>query len=574
MYFDPFTISALVDEFMDTIVGGRVQDSVVVDSTGIGLEIYGNRKRHYLYLSADANAPRVHLVETKLRRGMPRPTQLALLVRKNLEGGGVVHVSQPPYERILHIDFETRDNGKYTIIVEPIERRSNVILVQDGMILDAARRVGTDDNRVRTTLPAHEYEAPPPMTGRLDPAKLTREAVYGMFDQNDDENVTTTRLIGRRLMGVSPLMCREMVHLSGAPLKQKAADADRDALFEAMQAYYKPLLSREWKPGIIEKDGEVAGFSVYPVTHVEGWREMETVSAALTAYYGAPSGPDGYKIAKKPVRDAVRDALGRERGKLHSMKSSLKDQDELEKLRQSGELILAYQYALTEGQTELRAQYDPEGDELVIKLQPEMTPLENAQRYFKKYDKAKSALENVPKLVAETEGRLNYLTQLETDIDLAGSWPEIDEVRQILQSLGYWKGKPAQKIANSGNSGPLRLVSKDGFVMWVGRNSRQNDAATFGKGGGDDLWLHARDVPGAHVVIKFDGRKIPEDVIEQAASIAAFYSKLRIEGNVIVDVTQCKYVKKIKGAAPGMVTYRNEETRTVVPRSEDEFEMA
>ncbi|MEO1443338.1 MAG: NFACT RNA binding domain-containing protein, partial [Chloroflexota bacterium] len=187
---------------------------------------------------------------------------------------------------------------------------------------------------------------------------------------------------------------------------------------------------------------------------------------------------------------------------------------------------------------------------------------------------AKSALENVPKLVAETEGRLNYLTQLETDIDLAGSWPEIDEVRQILQSLGYWKGKPAQKIANSGNSGPLRLVSKDGFVMWVGRNSRQNDAATFGKGGGDDLWLHARDVPGAHVVIKFDGRKIPEDVIEQAASIAAFYSKLRIEGNVIVDVTQCKYVKKIKGAAPGMVTYRNEETRTVVPRSEDEFEMA
>ncbi len=573
MYFDAFTISALVDEFMDNIVGGRVQDSVVVDSTGIGLEIYANRRRQYLYVSADKNAPRVHLTDKKLRRGMPRPSQLALLVRKNLEKGRVTHISQPPYERIMHIDFEAAE-GEFTLIVEPMNRRSNVILVQDGMILDAARRVGSDDNRYRVTLPAHEYVAPPPMTGRLDPAKLTRESLYGLFDQNTDEKTTTARLIGTRLLGFSPQMCKEVVHMAGADPKQKAADADQDAVFDALTAFFKPLKDREWRPGVVETDGEVTAFSVYPITHQDGWQPVETISEAVVRYYGAPSGPDGYKVAKKPVREAIHDAIRRESGKLRSLESSLKDEAELETLRQSGELILAYQYGLADRQTELRAQYDPEGDELVIKLQPEMTPLENAQRYFKKYDKAKSALQNVPELVAETRDRINYLQQLETDLDLAGNWVEIDEVRQTIRDMGLWKGSAPKKIAGGSKSAPMRLVSEHGFVMWVGRNSRQNDAVTFGKGGGDDLWLHARDVPGSHVVIKYDGRDIPEDVIEQAASIAAYYSKLRTEKAVIVDVTQCKYVKKIKGASPGMVTYRNEETRTVIPQSEEVFESA
>lgn len=574
MYVDAFTISALVDEFLDTIVGGRVQDSVVVDSTGIGLEIYANRKRQYLYLSADSSAPRVHVVEQKLRRGMPKPTQLALLFRRYVEGGGIAHVSQPPYERIMHIDVEGKDGETYTIIVEPMERRSNVILVKDGMILDSARRVGPEDNRYRITLPAHEYVAPPPITGRIDPKTITREQVYGIFDQNDDAKVRTAQLIGRRLLGFSPLMSKEVVHRAGYPINQKAKDANADQVYEALTVFMEPLRKREWHPGIVEQDGEVSAFSVYPITHLDGWRSVETISVAMTRYFGMPSGPDGYKVAKKPVREAIIEAQAKERAKLRSMEGSLKDEAELEHLKQSGELILAYQYTFQAGQTEFEAQYDPEGEALTIKLNPDLTPLENAQRYFTKYEKAKRALANVPELVEATRNRLDYLSQLETDIDLAGNWVEIDEVRQILQSMGYWQGQAPRKIGGSGKVGPLRLVTTDGFVMWVGRNSRQNDQTTFGKGGGDDLWLHARDVPGAHVVIKNDGRKIPEEVILQAASIAAYYSKLRNEGNVLVDVTQCKHVRKIKGAAPGMVTYRNEETRTVIPQSEDAFESA
>jgi predicted ribosome quality control (RQC) complex YloA/Tae2 family protein len=162
---------------------------------------------------------------------------------------------------------------------------------------------------------------------------------------------------------------------------------------------------------------------------------------------------------------------------------------------------------------------------------------------------------------------------LDTDLELATNWPEIDEVQQALQAKGHWRGNPAKRIGGSGKSAPLRVVTEDNFVIWAGRNSRQNEAVTFDKGRDQDLWLHARDVPGAHVIVKYDGRQIPDSIIEQAASLAAYYSANRGESRAPVDVTRCKYVKKIKGAGPGMVTYRNEATRLVAPRSEEEIEL-
>ncbi|MBZ0277882.1 MAG: NFACT RNA binding domain-containing protein, partial [Anaerolineae bacterium] len=332
------------------------------------------------------------------------------------------------------------------------------------------------------------------------------------------------------------------------------------------------LKARDWQPGIAETDEGVAAFSVYPLMSLSGWGRVDTVSEALAAYYGAPVGADAYNAAKEPVRDMIGEAQSRLRGKLASLESSLKDDAEREILKQSGELILAYQYALKPGQTQLKAQYDLDQPELVIQIDPQLSPLENAQAYFARYDKAKRALEDVPRLVRETKIELDFLAQLVADLEMAANWPDIGEVQQALQSKGYWRGKAVKRIAGSGQSAPLKVVTKDNFVIWVGRNSRQNEQVTFGKGGGVDLWLHAHDVPGSHVVIKFDGRRIPEAVIEQAAAIAAYYSANRGEGKVLVDVTECRHVKKIKGAAPGMVTYRNETTRTTAPRPESDFE--
>ncbi len=570
MYLDVFTLSALVDEFMDTLVGGRIQDTIDVDENGIGLEIYANRKRHYLYMSADKSLPRIHLTADKLRRGLTRPTQLGLMFRRYVEGGLVTHVSQPAWERIIHLEIQ-HEAGDFEIIVEPMERRSNILLLRDNVILDCMRRVGPEDNRYRLSLPNHEYVPPPPQTTRRDPTKVTTDDMMVFFEETENRKRKAFQVLTGNLLGVSPMLAREVVFRASGHANAKAFDVDSDAIFKHLSEIVHGLSQREWQPGVAETEDGVAGFSVYPVTYLDGWHPVKDVSIAIAMYFGAPTGEDAYTAAKTPLYKGLKEARGRLRGKLASLEESLKDDTEREQLRQSGELILAYQYSLADGQTELRAQYDPALPELVVKLNPKLSPLDNAQKYFTKYNKAKRALEDVPQLVAQTRNELEYLNQLESDLDNAKNWPDIDEVQQALQAGGYWQGKRVRRTGG-GQSAPIRVVTKDGYVIWIGRNSRQNEIVTFKKANGEDLWLHARDVPGSHVIIKNDGRTIPENVIEQAASLAAYYSKLRGELNASVDMTRVKYVKKIKGAGQGMVTYRNEQNMTVRPLNERDFE--
>jgi predicted ribosome quality control (RQC) complex YloA/Tae2 family protein len=561
MNLDAFTIAALADELLDTIVGGRVQDVLDVDETSICLEIYGNHARHYLLLNASAQNPRIHLVPDKLRRGLPQPTTLGLLLRRYVEGARIGHIYQPPWERVLVIDIEGPE-GPLSIIGELMDRRSNLLLVSDGRILDCMRRVGPHENRVRVSLPNHPYAPPPPQAGKVEPGQVDAEALAGYFA--DAGRKKAHQVLSGRVFGVSPLLGREIVFRAAGDSEQPAAQADPARVAHVMSDLLTPLLARQWQPGVCEQDGRVTAFSVYPVTALPGWRPVESVSAALSAFYNAPTGIEAYEAAKTPVRAALAEATGKVENKLNALKRSLKDTAELEALRQSGELLLAYQYTLTPGQNELRAAYEVEGPELRIAIDPDLTPLENAQRYFDRYNRAKRALEDVPALVAAAEAELATLAQLSTDCDLAANWPDIDDVQQALDKFGYWRGA-APARAGGGRSGPLRVVSDDGFVIWVGRNSRQNENVTFDKAGPSDWWLHARGVPGAHVVIKADGRTVPNAVFEQAAGLAAAYSAARGEARVVVDVTLRKHVRRIAGGAAGMVTYRNETTRTVAP---------
>lgn len=578
MYLDAFTLSALVDEMLDTLAGGRIQDVLDVDENGIGWEVYADHRRQYLYMSADHRQPRIHIVPDKLRRGLPKPSQVGLLMRRLVEGGIVAHISQPPWERIIQIDVEGAE-GAISVVIEPMERRSNLLLVRDGIILDCMRRVGADENRYRVSLPNHPYVPPPPQTGKLDPLHLKLEGLIGIFAR-DDQNPEkpgkgakarrTHQVLTAHLLGISPLLAKEIVFRASGTTDQKAEDADFERLHLALHEVVDPLGRRTWQPSICEDErGQVTAFSVYPLTSMDGWRQVETISTALTRYYSAPVGEEAYTAGKQPLRDAIAEARAKLSARLASLQASMTDDSQRERLRKSGELILAYQYGIQPGQTELRAHYDPDQPGLIIALDTTMTPLENAQRYFERYNKAKRALEDVPGLIRQTEQDLAFLDQLDTDLTIAGSYPEIDEVQAALQAKGLWRGKPLAK-ASSSKTAPLRVVTSDGFVIWVGRNSRQNEMVTFDKGSPEDWWLHVRGVPGAHVIIKVDGRKVPESVFERAAGLAAYYSAKRQEAKVEVDVTLRKHVRKIKGASPGMVTYRNEETRSSVPRSKEE----
>jgi predicted ribosome quality control (RQC) complex YloA/Tae2 family protein len=283
----------------------------------------------------------------------------------------------------------------------------------------------------------------------------------------------------------------------------------------------------------------------------------------MEQYFAAPAASP-YGSAKKTVSRQIDGARKRIDRKLASLGRQAAQAEEIERLRKQGELLLAYGPSMGRGQTELRAQYDPDGPEMIIPVDPKLTHVENARRYFDQYEKAKRAASDVPGLIEIAKRESAYLEQLSTDLELAENWPEIDMVREELVKAGYWQG---QKVRGpkSGKPGIRRLTTPEGYVIFVGRTADQNHTLVTERSKPDDLWLHARERAGSHVIVRNDGRQIPDAVIQRAAGLAAYYSAARGEASVEVIVTARRYVRPIKDGKPGQVTYKNEQVISVRP---------
>lgn len=562
MSIDTFATSALADEFNKRLVGGRIQDTVELDRETFGLEIYANQQRHYLLLSANNQQPRAMIAPDKLRRGVQKPSTLGLLFRNRIEGMHLQAVHQPPWERVLIFDLISGD-AELQVIIELIERRANLILVENGVILDCARRVGPKDNRYRIILPRHDYVPPPPQEDKIPPDGINPRMIDRLL-QNDPSQKAWSALV-KGILGFSPILAKEVVFRAYHQLTIPAADANPYNLNAALDSFFPKLLRHEWQAGVvIEKETELPKtVSVFPITHFGEWQPTETISEAIDAYYGSLEGTAAYDAARVPIRKQLNDAREKVSRKLASLERELVDQSEIEFLRQAGELLLAYQYTLAPKQEELVAQYDPEGEPLTIKLDTSITPLENAQNYFDRYNRKKRAFAQLPDRIEEVKSELDYLDQLDADLTMGENWDDIGEVQQFLQKNGYWRGKTYGQPA-SGKSAPIKVTTDEGFVIWVGRNARQNYIVTFEKSDPYDIWLHARDVPGSHVIIKTNGRDVPPEILERAASWAAYYSKLRDEAKALVRVAECRHVRKLKGGNLGQVLVRQEMDGIVV----------
>ncbi len=560
MYVDAMTTAAVAAELESLVAGGRVQAVLEVDERTIGLEIYARQVRHYLLMTVDPQAARCHLVSDRLRRGVQTPSPLGLLLKKYVDGARLMAVQQPPWERVLHFDF-SGEHGETRLIVETMDKRSNVILTVQGDILDSLKRVGPHQNRYRVTLPGRLYVPPPPQD-KARPEQVTLRMMDDYLKQDPDR--LTWRALVENVAGVSPLFAREVVFFASGDPEAPAFDVSAGMIHAAFSQRIAAALAGDWSPCVVPGPGGYLAFAAYPLTHLDGWQAVGSISEAMALYFGAPVGLDAYQAGKQPVQAQVDEALDRLRRKLASLQRQSSSDEELERLRKEGELILAYGPTLPPGQTVLRAQYDPDGPTYEIALDPALTHVENAQRYFERYDKAKRAAEDIPALRRQAEHEVGYLEQIATDLALAESWPEIEAVREALQEGGYWHG--AKKAApRGGKPGIRRFTAQDGFVILVGRNAAHNHALVTERSGGEDLWLHARGVPGSHVIVKHDGRPIPDDVVERAAQLAAYYSAARGDAAVEVDVTPRRYVRPVKRGKPGMVTYRNERTLRVRP---------
>jgi predicted ribosome quality control (RQC) complex YloA/Tae2 family protein len=460
----------------------------------------------------------------------------------------LVDATQPEWERILELHFEGQA-GPCRLVAELIGRYSNVILVgPDGDVLDAVRHVGPAKNRYRVILPGRPYQPPPKPVGRQPPTQLPAgEWAALLASAAPDEPFQ--RLLTQRLLGVSPMVAREIA--------ARVIDSDPKALAKATAALFAPLKDGSWSPHVaLDEDGNVVAFAPYEPLQFERIRQASDIGEAMWQYFEHQLSGDAYAAARWRVQERIDETRARTERTLRQLQENIADEGKIESLREAGELLLTYQGRVKRDAHEVTVP-DYAGAPRTIKLNPTRTPVENAQAYFRRYRKAIRSTEELPARIRAVKADLAYLAQLAADLTLAESRPEIDAVYDALVKAS-WAPK-ARPGSGSQVEGPQRFEI-DGFSIYVGRNARQNEKVTFKHAGPDDLWLHARGVPGAHVVIKCGKRDVPEEIVQQAASLAAYYSQARDEAQVAVDVTQRRYVKKARGNHPGLVTYRNERT--------------
>lgn len=566
MYFDALTMAAVADELRAHILGGRVQQVLLPDDLSIGMEVYAHGERRYLLASAHPEHARLHLAGEKLRRGVEKPTPLLLLLRKYVHGGRIASIEQPPFERVLHLGVQ-HPEGNTTLIVEVMSRYSNIVLVAEeggcAQILECIKRVGPEKSRYRTILPQHLYVPPPPQR-KLDPTDVTESCLRDTLSDASPESSIWRALVGG-IGGVSPLMAREVVYRTIGIAEAAVSQVTRiSPLLGAFQEMLMPIWEHRWQPSVVRENERLVVFAPYPLTQYGDWEEVESISQAVEDYYGQMVGEDAYAAAKRRAREAILRARDRVRRKREALERAMVSQAQVEELRRQGEMILAYAHRIEPGQRELTAPVGPDEPSLQIELDPTISPVENAQRYFGRYKRAKSGAGEIPALLQRAELEMRYLDQLETDLDLAANRPEIQEVEASLAEAGYIREKRRKRKA--GRSKPLTVKSQDGLLILVGKNSRQNEEVTFRRAAPRDLWLHVRGAPGAHIIVKTGGREVPEATLRQAAQLAAYYSQVR--GSVRVDVayTERRYVRPIKGAGPGLVTYTQGKTIRVAPR--------
>lgn len=592
--FDVLTIAAVTDELSDHVVDGRIQKVIQLDNLSYGLEIFNHGKRRMLVARASSQTPGLYLSDTRLTADPDQVSPLLLLLRKYARGGFVIGIEQPPLERIVRLsiakrffpdnradDDEDLDNESaelvYThLVVELMGRHSNVILVDDDdKIMDSAKRVTREMSRVRPVLPHHTYENPPPQM-RRDPRTLDPESAAELVAEGEGKVAVTQHLV-RSVNGFSPQMSHEAVFRAfgdtDLKIRDIAADGQAaDKLATGVRSVIDSMNQSDWEPSVYVDDGVVRAFAPIQLQYM-GEYEREsysTISGAIERALEAGG-------VQRPVRHAqrretlvadIQNAVERADARVRSLTEQLERADQGDELRVKGELIYAYLWKISPGDEELDA------DGTIVKLDPDLSASDNAQRYFDRYHRLKQASENLPKLLKRARAELDYAQQLRTQAEQADGIEQIEQLRREFQAHENARAADAADGKKKGarqpkpkNPDSYRTERSD--IIYVGRSGPQNERVVFDMAGGSDTWLHARGLPGSHVVVHWAGQP-DEEILEQAASIAAWYSSGRTSTTVEVDATECRFVRKIKGAGPGMVTYRHEQTLNVRPRSPEE----
>lgn len=573
MAFDGVTIANIVSELKKELLGGRLYKIAQPEEDELLLTVRHSSGQKRLLISADASLPLIYLTASNKPSPQTAPN-FCMLLRKHLQNGRITDISQPGLERVIRFDVEHLDEmgdlRRKALVVEIMGKHSNIIFCgDDGMIIDSIKHVSAAVSSVREVLPGKPY-----FIARTQDKLDALSTDYEHF-----KNALTAKpqpafkaLYGS-FTGISPILAQELCQEAGVDGERPTAaltESVYEKLYQVFSEMVRSVREERFTPNIAYTGGSPAEYCALPLTMYgygkSGLEETlsssgdytvtyESISALLEHYYAEKNTLTRIRQKSADLRRIVQTALERNIKKYDLQQRQMKDTEKRETYRIYGELLNAYGYSAKPGEKSLEAENYYTGEKVNIPLDPTLSASENAVKYFEKYNKMKRTYEALSELTKLVKEEIDHLESISTALDIALYEEDLAQIKEELTESGYIRKKAGtrkQKITSK----PYHYISSDGFHMYVGKNNYQNDELTFKFATGNDWWFHAKQMPGSHVIVKLqDAQELPDRTFEEAARLAAYYSRGRGQQKVEIDYIQKKHVKKPGGAKPGFVVY-------------------
>ena len=583
MAFDGITVAGLCSELQDTIGGGRIYKIAQTDKNELVITIRPPAERGggqlRLYLCADPSLPLVYLTRTSRQAPLQAPA-FCMLLRKHLQNGRIVSVTQPGLERILRFEVEHRnemgDLCTHYLIVEIMGKHSNIIFLDDkDMIVDSIRHVSSLVSSVREVLPGRPYFIPDTQS-KKDPLTETRQGFLSVLENG---NMDVAKLLLRSYTGFSTVAAQELAHRADLTQDRSAAllsPEEKESLLDQFEKLILQINEKKFTPVMYCRQGEghstgaPAEFSLIQLSHYADCIEVpyESPSVLLEDFYARKNVYTRIRQRSADLRHIVQTILERDVHKYDLQCRQIKDTEKRDKYKVYGELLNAYGYSVPAGAKSCELDNYYTGQKITVPLDPTLTPQQNAQKYFDRYARMKRTNEALTRLTAEVSAEIEHLRSIQNALEFSTTDGDLSQIRREMEESGFLRrkytgsknlrGESKKGRSRTPQSKPLHYISSDGYDLYVGKNNTQNDEITFHMADGRDIWFHANDMPGSHVILRSGGRtmdEIPDRVFEEAASLAAYYSSGREQGKVEIDYLERRNVKKPSGAAPGFVVY-------------------
>ena len=564
MALDGLVISHIVHELKTNILDGRINKINQPEKDELVLTIKSNRQQYKLLLSANPSLPLVYFTNESTVNPMVAPN-FCMLLRKHLNSAKIVKISQPNFERIIDIKIEHYDElGDLCykhLIIELMGKHSNIIFTDDNnMIIDSIKHISALVSSVREVLPNKPYFIPK-QENKLCPLDINLSSFIVLATNT---NKPAYKFLYSSFVGLSPLIANEICHRASIDSETYINSLEPDIiqhLYNTLNRVLEVVSTHEYTPCIVYQDGEPVEYSSISLTcYTNGIQKpYSTICELLNTFYSEKAVINRIKQKSVDLRKIVTTNLERARKKYSLQQKQLEDTNKKDKYKIYGELLTTYGYSIESGYKKVILNNYYTGEDITIPLDTTLSPIDNAKKYFDKYNKLKRTYTALSEQIIETENDINYLESVSNALDIALYESDLIDIKNELINAGYIKNRVKNTNKKSktqkNDNKPLHYLSSDGFHIYVGKNNLQNDELTFKFASNNDWWFHAKGIAGSHVIVKSNGEELPDRTFEEAGQLAAYYSKGRDQQKVEIDYIQKKHIKKPNNAKPGFVIY-------------------